>query len=231
MLATLEDYLQQPSIEDIHDIERSYNIHFFKIIDLWVKLKNNILFKQACDDLRTCTYSEVYDRINKGYYDKRWIILIEYFTTCCTEHAINYVQIHKLWKILKNKSHLENALIDIDKYPFDYVYKKATEGYYSQRTLEDIEYVLNTWLNIIPCPKDELRVIEDLCYTAYETGILSLRLYGEELEKIIKIIHLSSFLTQEEREELRIWNYLNIISNKSNYIYFFEDIRLKYENI
>ena len=48
----------------------------------------------------------------------------EYLTKCCTEHAVNYIQIHELWKILHNKSHLENALNDVDRYGYDYVYKK-----------------------------------------------------------------------------------------------------------
>ena len=131
-------------------------------------------------------------------------LLIDYFAKCCTEHKINYIQVHKLWKLLKNKNHLENALEDIDKYTYEYVYQKATEGYCSQRTLENIEIHLRNKLDLIPYSKEELDDIEELCYTAYETGILSLKLYGEELEKIIKIIRLSSCLTQTEKEELTV---------------------------
>lgn len=126
---------------------------------------------------------------------------LEYYASI---YAISYDQILELSKILNQEKHLLKALHDLDIIGYDNVYNKATEGYYSQRTLKDIEYILRTLLQLTPCSKEELDDIEPIFYTAYETGVLSLKLYGEELETLIKIFKLFQHLTQVEKDELTL---------------------------
>ena len=126
---------------------------------------------------------------------------LEYYASI---YPISYDQILELSKIVDQEKQLLKALHDISIIGYNNVFEKATQGYYSQRTLEDIEVLLRGKLQLLSCSKEELENVEYICYIAYETGILSVKIYGKELENLSKIIRLVQFLTQSEKEELQL---------------------------